>query len=112
MFLFFFFQAKAGIRDLSVPGVQACALPLPAGRHRRPLLQVVAVTAGVLAPHPIPLGGQRLGDDIVEKDRKSTRLNSSHSQISYAVLCLKKKKKDSHRAEQITARLPRATMTR
>src|SRR2546427_8284028 len=29
----------------------------------------------------------------VEVDRKSTRLNSSHSQISYAVFCLKKKKK-------------------
>src|SRR2546427_4095701 len=28
-------------------------------------------------------------------DRKSTRLNSSHSQISYAVFCLKKKKKSS-----------------
>src|SRR2546427_4548285 len=28
----------------------------------------------------------------VEQDRKSTRLNSSHSQISYAVFCLKKKK--------------------
>src|SRR6266478_8743059 len=33
-------------------------------------------------------------DDIVAgPDRKSTRLNSSHSQISYAVFCLKKKKK-------------------
>src|SRR2546427_4491329 len=30
-------------------------------------------------------------------DRKSTRLNSSHSQISYAVFCLKKKKKLEHR---------------
>src|SRR5688572_31125920 len=29
----------------------------------------------------------------VRQDRKSTRLNSSHSQISYAVFCLKKKKK-------------------
>src|SRR5688572_32256053 len=29
------------------------------------------------------------------RDRKSTRLNSSHSQISYAVFCLKKKKKTS-----------------
>src|SRR2546427_4334846 len=28
-----------------------------------------------------------------QEDRKSTRLNSSHSQISYAVFCLKKKKK-------------------
>src|SRR5688572_21701168 len=32
-------------------------------------------------------------DKAVERDRKSTRLNSSHSQISYAVFCLKKKKK-------------------
>src|SRR2546427_6559925 len=31
-------------------------------------------------------------------DRKSTRLNSSHSQISYAVFCLKKKKKRESRA--------------
>src|SRR2546430_9978828 len=30
--------------------------------------------------------------DVVRVDRKSTRLNSSHSQISYAVFCLKKKK--------------------
>src|SRR2546430_8410418 len=30
-----------------------------------------------------------------KKDRKSTRLNSSHSQISYAVFCLKKKNKQS-----------------
>src|SRR2546430_11725351 len=46
------------------------------------------------------VGGQVLGegDDgglhrLVAQDRKSTRLNSSHSQISYAVFCLKKKKK-------------------
>src|SRR2546430_3742046 len=30
------------------------------------------------------------------EDRKSTRLNSSHSQISYAVFCLKKKKHNTH----------------
>src|SRR5688572_30859210 len=30
-------------------------------------------------------------DEIIGGDRKSTRLNSSHSQISYAVFCLKKK---------------------
>src|SRR2546427_11834623 len=33
------------------------------------------------------------------EDRKSTRLNSSHSQISYAVFCLKKKKKQNNYAE-------------
>src|SRR5947209_10286423 len=30
------------------------------------------------------------------QDRKSTRLNSSHANISYAVFCLKKKKKENH----------------
>src|SRR5688572_32697926 len=35
----------------------------------------------------------RLGNGFyLQEDRKSTRLNSSHSQISYAVFCLKKKK--------------------
>src|SRR2546430_4445014 len=33
-----------------------------------------------------------LAGEPIEQDRKSTRLNSSHSQISYAVFCLKKKK--------------------
>src|SRR2546428_6044795 len=35
-------------------------------------------------------------------DRKSTRLNSSHDQISYAVFCLKKKKKYATNRRQIT----------
>src|SRR2546427_9218481 len=42
--------------------------------------------------------GRRLEVDFIiqaVRDRKSTRLNSSHSQISYAVFCLKKKKKRS-----------------
>src|SRR3989442_8802333 len=34
-----------------------------------------------------------LGSDYWRPDRKSTRLNSSHVRISYAVFCLKKKKK-------------------
>src|SRR5688572_31048245 len=34
-----------------------------------------------------------IGESRAVLDRKSTRLNSSHSQISYAVFCLKKKKK-------------------
>src|SRR3712207_7498954 len=32
------------------------------------------------------------GEELEELDRKSTRLNSSHANISYAVFCLKKKK--------------------
>src|SRR2546430_3707606 len=36
--------------------------------------------------------GQSAASSAARADRKSTRLNSSHSQISYAVFCLKKKK--------------------
>src|SRR2546430_7780076 len=36
------------------------------------------------------------------RDRKSTRLNSSHSQISYAVFCLKKKKKISENYQNVS----------
>src|SRR5690606_41488246 len=36
-------------------------------------------------------------DTLIEQDRKSTRLNSSHVKISYAVFCLKKKKKKKTR---------------
>src|SRR5438477_7730736 len=39
-------------------------------------------------------GLPRLGGQTVLEDRKSTRLNSSHMSISYAVFCLKKKKKN------------------
>src|SRR5438270_3006874 len=48
----------------------------------------------------LDIGGAQRADDVGRgqparlhlRDRKSTRLNSSHSQISYAVFCLKKKK--------------------
>src|SRR5689334_24075784 len=40
----------------------------------------------------------RIPPDRVRRDRKSTRLNSSHSSISYAVFCLKKKKKKQIRS--------------
>src|SRR2546430_5467798 len=43
-----------------------------------------------LASEDAALGVLQLGNPA---DRKSTRLNSSHSQISYAVFCLKKKKR-------------------
>src|SRR2546430_12807134 len=69
-------------------------------RVRRPLvdiealdLQAVQQVSGVLVRE---VGELRLGAAlryVPIQDRKSTRLNSSHSQISYAVFCLKKKKK-------------------
>src|SRR5256886_12778926 len=105
---FFFFQAEDGIRDLTVTGVQTCALPI-----FWPDLDTRRVEPGSGAPgkkvrtdlprshQPSPDGSQRDHGRIglesgrtplvaVGRDRKSTRLNSSHSQISYAVFCLKK----------------------
>src|SRR5690625_7918626 len=38
---------------------------------------------------------------VLRKDRKSTRLNSSHVAISYAVFCLKKKKKKFYKDKQL-----------
>src|SRR2546429_4506451 len=40
-------------------------------------------------------------------DRKSTRLNSSHGYISYAVFCLKKKNRSKRRERRITERISR-----
>src|SRR5256885_5742481 len=109
---FFFFQAEDGIRDYKVTGVQTCALPILGivhGRSGLPLCVSVgagpersspsnraavsrrgARPAGVVAPAPAPARSPG-------PDRKSTRLNSSHLVISYAVFCLKKKKKRIHR---------------
>src|SRR5688572_10008909 len=56
----------------------------------------LATAIGIFAGWFSPLSNLDglLGDSLtVHRDRKSTRLNSSHSQISYAVFCLKKKKK-------------------
>src|SRR2546430_5399621 len=51
-------------------------------------------------PHGVPVAGEGLQRHQVARDRKSTRLNSSHSQISYAVFCLKKKKTATTKATQ------------
>src|SRR2546430_12729021 len=47
--------------------------------------------------------------DPAARDRKSTRLNSSHSQISYAVFCLKKK---TARAHRVRARVSQTVSSR
>src|SRR2546427_9389332 len=85
LFFFFFFNdtATTEIYTLSLHD----ALPICA-RHARNRLRGRRGTAR-------PGVGQRRAD----LDRKSTRLNSSHSQISYAVFCLKKKKKKTRRTQ-------------
>src|SRR5438132_8640943 len=54
--------------------------------------RVRAHVAQMLADGALLVCGRRLGED-----RKSTRLNSSHTVISYAVFCLKKKKRHPRR---------------
>src|SRR3712207_7033311 len=46
---------------------------------------------------PVHREARRHEDERVQEDRKSTRLNSSHANISYAVFCLKKKHKSNKR---------------
>src|SRR5690606_40091737 len=123
LILYFFFQAEDGIRDFHVTGVQTCALPISACcecRHRRRqvlssvsskarrLAMLVSrsvfescsslaccwravYTSSLKALRNWRSSFTRSGEE--NKDRKSTRLNSSHVKISYAVFCLKKKKK-------------------
>src|SRR5947208_11047651 len=45
-------------------------------------------------------------------DRKSTRLNSSHQIISYAVFCLKKKKKQNYNVDNTQRHVPSPTLKR
>src|SRR5688572_32874077 len=55
--------------------------------------EIVAVSLGPAKAQETLRTALAMGADRAVLDRKSTRLNSSHSQISYAVFCLKKKKK-------------------
>src|SRR2546422_3861565 len=56
-------------------------------------------------------GEAALVGEALEQDRKSTRLNSSHGYISYAVFCLKKKKKHTQGDSTRTSHTPSARPT-
>src|SRR3712207_7002298 len=61
-------------------------------RHQGPLRRADVPRGGVAGR------GRRAGDDGGGvPDRESTRLNSSHAQISYAVFCFEKKKKNNNK---------------
>src|SRR5438034_1538478 len=86
IFVFFFFQAEDGIRDHCVTGVRrvlfrSYRIGLDIGGTFTDFVLLDAAT-GRIRIHK-----------CLTTDRKSTRLNSSHTVISYAVFCLKKKKK-------------------
>src|SRR5438874_11958168 len=95
-FAFFFFYHTAttdiytfSLHDaLPISGIfPAIGFSSPFAPHRLPLL----VQRGLAMPTTAHFRAVRQN-----RDRKSTRLNSSHVEISYAVFCLKKKKKPIH----------------
>src|SRR5437660_5754978 len=108
----FFSQAEDGIRDGHVTGVQTCALPIWKGgshtmvapgrktigsprsntKFRKADRSDARSTNRSACERCEDIWFYRRGNTMV--DRKSTRLNSSHVAISYAVFCLKKKKKN------------------
>src|SRR3712207_7753976 len=95
--LFFFFNdtATTEIYTLSLHD----ALPIFGARFPDSLARMPTMVEMLgVSPAPVPVGRVRLvhaaGPEgvVAAVDRKSTRLNSSHANISYAVFCLKKKK--------------------
>src|SRR5205807_7948735 len=102
LFAFFFFKRSIEHQDLH-------SFPT---RRSSDLVQADGQVLGIVVLLPIPGVAEfpDVRDDACDfrfrparslRDRKSTRLNSSHLVISYAVFCLKKKKKDKN-----TVRLP------
>src|SRR5215467_14803938 len=81
LFFFFFLMIRRPPRSTLFPYTTLFRSRAPPPARRASPARAAARNAGAPAP----------GD----RDRKSTRLNSSHLVISYAVFCLKKKKKNS-----------------
>src|SRR6266403_4591126 len=79
---FFFFNDTATTEIYTLSLHDALPIPSPPSPRRPPPAETSA-----------PLPARRRSPQRSRRDRKSTRLNSSHVEISYAVFCLKKKKK-------------------
>src|SRR5690606_41770049 len=112
-------SSRSAVSDFNVPvstsyHILSLHVALPICHARRPLMRrllqteparlmalihaliTAAVAAGVLAADDPLVQWIVGGEDTGREDRKSTRLNSSHVKISYAVFCLKKKKERAY----------------
>src|SRR3712207_7806008 len=107
MYFFFFFNdtATTEIYTLSLHD----ALPIYELAQQRGANRVQA-RVGLVEEHDVRVEHERAREPgALAQDRKSTRLNSSHANISYAVFCLKKKKNTPStetRASNIISRSP------
>src|SRR2546428_3378962 len=104
MYSFFFFfndTATTEIYTLSLHDALPISTGLPGRRALAPHSSRTARVAPRIPhrtpPRAAPVAPRWCRRRTVSGDRKSTRLNSSHDQISYAVFCLKKKKIEEFR---------------
>src|SRR2546430_13401418 len=93
IFFFFFFNDTATTEIYTLSLHDALPISENASRTRPKGIDHEVAVIGVQQHHT---------GNFQIRDRKSTRLNSSHSQISYAVFCLKKKKKNKTDNDHIT----------
>src|SRR2546430_7784729 len=99
-FLFFFFNdtATTEIYTLSLHDALPISAPAPPASSLRSCARASRKCLESIrrGPSPVCRLRPRCFFPATDSDRKSTRLNSSHSQISYAVFCLKKKKNNTN----------------
>src|SRR2546422_6391173 len=96
IYLSYFYGAKIGVIGLNGSG-KSTLLRILAGvdqDFQGKTAVSPGFTIGFLEQEPQLDPAKTVREIVEEGDRKSTRLNSSHGYISYAVFCLKKKKKD------------------
>src|SRR2546430_11406436 len=89
-------QISPVMRALSAYVASALRRPLPPAVLEKTKHHLLDTLAAMLSGSRLPPGKKAISFAKIlggtKEDRKSTRLNSSHSQISYAVFCLKKKR--------------------
>src|SRR5205085_6577276 len=79
----------------NLPGIASAATAVALAHVGAGTNSIRIGAGGIMLPNHAPLLiAEQFGTLAALQDRKSTRLNSSHSQISYAVFCLKKKNKN------------------
>src|SRR5216684_7567162 len=115
------------IRRPSCSGGSTASMARPAGPTRTPAITATTASFSIDRTRPgershVPALGRhaqpaRRGDIAFRRgararDRKSTRLNSSHGYISYAVFCLKKKKQTARRDDKQTEKEDNQTIQR
>src|SRR2546430_10335862 len=98
-FIFFFFNDTATTEIYTLSLHDALPICIAHVETDAVVAHVVDAVRALAQCAHFDAGRIAAGAEFEGIDRKSTRLNSSHSQISYAVFCLKKKKNLNHRPD-------------